>query len=80
MFTGTRVHGFTMSERPGNEWPGQGGGCGECVRVHRYTTSKQSGARGRVARKVGWMRRVLSVLSPVSEGYDERVDGYTGTL
>jgi len=27
----------------GSEWPGQGGGCGECVRIHWYTTSKQSG-------------------------------------
>jgi len=25
------------------EWPGQGGGCGECVRVHWYTLSIQSG-------------------------------------
>ena len=32
-----------MSEQSGIEWPGQGGGCGECVRVHRYTMSKQSG-------------------------------------
>jgi len=25
-----------------NEWAGQGGGCGECVRVYRYTMSKHA--------------------------------------
>ena len=29
--------------RKGNEWPGQGGGCGERVQVHGYAVSKQSG-------------------------------------
>jgi len=26
----------------GNEWPGPGGGCGECAWVHWYTMSQQS--------------------------------------
>ena len=33
-------------------WPGQGGGCSECVRVHRYTVSKQSGRRGQGGEEV----------------------------
>jgi len=32
-----------MSQQSGNEWAGQKGGCGESVRVHRYTMSQQSG-------------------------------------
>ena len=32
-----------MSKQSGNEWPGQRGGCGECVRVHRHTTRQQPG-------------------------------------
>jgi len=42
------VHGCTGTlwadshvELERNEWPGQGSGCGECVRVHWYTMSKQ---------------------------------------
>jgi len=31
--------------RTGVEWPGQGGRCGEFVRVHRYKLSKQSGQK-----------------------------------
>jgi len=34
---------YTMSKQSGNEWPGQGAGGGECVRVHRYTMSEQPG-------------------------------------
>jgi len=41
------------SEQSGDGWPGHGGGCGECVRVHRYTMSKQSGPA------VNWMARAL---------------------
>jgi len=37
------VHWYAMSEQGGNEWPGQGGAGGECVRVHRYTMSTQGG-------------------------------------
>ena len=33
----------TMSKQPGSERSGQGGGHSECVWVHQYTTSKQSG-------------------------------------
>jgi hypothetical protein len=40
---GTMVH---FRKRSGSKWPGQGGRCGECVRVHRYTVSKQSGNEG----------------------------------
>jgi len=29
----------------GDEWPGLGGGCGECVRVHLYTVIEQSGSK-----------------------------------
>jgi len=32
-YTGTLVHLSAMSTQAGDEWPGQGGGCGECVRV-----------------------------------------------
>ena len=36
MCTGHLVHWYryTMSKRTVNEWPGQGGGCGECVRIY----------------------------------------------
>ena len=59
------VHWYTgniMSKESGNEWPGQvqGGGYGECVRVHWYTMSNQvkvqvkvlpaAGSRGRSSR------------------------------
>jgi hypothetical protein len=43
------VDGYTgtlcVSKESGNKWlrVGQGGGCGECGSVHRYTMSKQSG-------------------------------------
>jgi hypothetical protein len=41
--TGTLEHWYTnaVSKQLGNELLGQEGGCGECVRVHRYTVSKQ---------------------------------------
>ena len=29
---------YTVSKQSGNEWPGQGGACGECVRAHRTGT------------------------------------------
>ena len=35
------VQRCTTSNQSGNEWPCQGGGCGECIRVHRCTVSKQ---------------------------------------
>ena len=40
---GTLVHDEQTARLSwkGNEWPGQGGGCGESVRVHWYTVSKQ---------------------------------------
>ena len=41
-----------------DEWPGQGGGCGECERVHRYTMSKQSGCTHRHSPKISVMARV----------------------
>ena len=37
------VHGYTGTLCANS----QGGGCGECARVHRYTMSKQSGRRMR---------------------------------
>ena len=40
MYMGTPVR-YVQAGR--NEWPGQGGGCGECVRVHWYTVCKQAG-------------------------------------
>ena len=41
---GTRVH---MSKQSQSEWPGKGGGCGECVRVHYEHTVRQRVARQR---------------------------------
>ena len=35
-----RVDWYTISKQAGNEWPGQGGGCGESLRVHWDTMSK----------------------------------------
>jgi len=43
--TGTPVYYEQMS-RSGDEWPGQGGGCGECARVHQCIKSKLSGNEG----------------------------------
>ena len=38
------VDGYTgMSNQSGNEWPGQGGGRGECVWLHKCAMSKQCG-------------------------------------
>jgi len=37
---------YTLSKPSGNPWPCQGGGGGECVLVHWYTTSKQLGTSG----------------------------------
>jgi hypothetical protein len=34
-----------MSKQSWNDSPGQGGECGESVRIHRYTMSKQSGSQ-----------------------------------
>jgi len=44
-----------MSNQSGIEWPGQGGGCGECAQVHWYNTSntEQQTVRERVIRPRG---------------------------
>jgi len=85
--TGTPVH-YEQTVR--------GGGCGECVRVYRYTMSKQSGKRNRrvctgipvhyeqTARGGGcgeWVRVHRYTMSKQSGGEDAAsVYGYTGTL
>ena len=43
-----------VAQWQGNEWPGQGGGCGECVRAHWYTMSEQCNPCG------GPLRRVIA--------------------
>jgi xanthine/CO dehydrogenase XdhC/CoxF family maturation factor len=50
-----RVRRYTMSKQYGNEWPSQGGGCGERVRVHKHTMQT---VRKRVARPGRRMQRV----------------------
>ena len=75
MCTGTLVHyEQTVSGRA----RGQGAGCGECVRVHRYTMSKQSrderealhpGRPGHVpARPARSVRRPPAVRRPPGRG------------
>ena len=87
MGTGTPVH-YEQTVR--------GGGCGECVRVHRYTMSKQSGKRNRrvctgipvqyeqTARGGGCGEcvrvRRYSVSKQSGEDESASVYGYTGTL
>jgi hypothetical protein len=38
-----RSQRFAKSRQSREEWPSHGVGCGECVRLHRYIMSKQSG-------------------------------------
>jgi len=44
VFTGTLIHNArtVRMSLTGIEWPCQGGGCDECVRVHLYPMSEQS--------------------------------------
>ena len=39
--------------RCGNEWPGQGGGCGECVRVYWYIGSLRAGSEVEAVKCLG---------------------------
>jgi hypothetical protein len=66
------VHGYTRTLCANS----QGGGCGECARVHWYTMSNQSGGR---------MRRVCTGTpvhyeQTVKEEDAASVHGYTSTL
>ena len=38
----------TMSEQSGSEWPGRGGGGGECAQVHYEQTVREGVARPRL--------------------------------
>ena len=40
-----QVHRYNMSKPAGHEWPGQGGGSGECVQVHLLVHHEQTASQ-----------------------------------